>query len=84
MVERDGFEIRCTRKGTQGSNPWLSAKQTENPAIGWVFCLSVPGALAALDSQRHALTTTNAQCRQTLVGIPALHFVQQADQNPAA
>ena len=63
---------------------WLSAKQTENPAIGWVFCLSVPGALAALDSQRHALTTTNAQCRQTLVGIPALHFVQQADQNPAA
>lgn len=27
MVERDGFEIRCTRKGTQGSNPWLSASQ---------------------------------------------------------
>ena len=25
VVERDGFEIRCTRKGTQGSNPCLSA-----------------------------------------------------------
>ena len=23
--ERDGFEIRCTCKGTQGSNPCLSA-----------------------------------------------------------
>jgi hypothetical protein len=25
VVERDGFEIRCTCKGTQGSNPCLSA-----------------------------------------------------------
>ena len=25
MVERAGFENRCTRKGTQGSNPCLSA-----------------------------------------------------------
>ena len=25
MVDRDGFENRCTRKGTQGSNPCLSA-----------------------------------------------------------
>ena len=25
MVERDGLENRCTRKGTVGSNPTLSA-----------------------------------------------------------
>ena len=25
VVDRDGLENRCTRKGTQGSNPCLSA-----------------------------------------------------------
>lgn len=28
VVDRDGLENRCTRKGTEGSNPSLSAHRT--------------------------------------------------------
>ena len=32
MVDRDGLENRCTRKGTVGSNPTLSAMSRNRPS----------------------------------------------------
>lgn len=41
MVECGGLENRCTRKGTEGSNPSLSARKSKSPqAKAWGFCFS--------------------------------------------
>ncbi len=37
VVDRDGLENRCTRKGTEGSNPSLSAKRLAYASLFLLF-----------------------------------------------
>ena len=43
MVERDGLENRCTRKGTVGSNPTLSARFLTSFGLWRFGCASGDG-----------------------------------------
>jgi hypothetical protein len=40
--------------------------------------------ILTLERQGHAHTAADAKCGQAFLGIAALHFMQQGDQNTAA
>jgi hypothetical protein len=75
VVDRGGLENRCTRKGTEGSNPSLSASTTGTRSritlntFGHVMPGLQQDAARAVDaSLRHALGMTESKSRPTWAG----------------
>ena len=50
-VEWGGLENRCTCKGTQGSNPCLSANQIEWPPEGVIFSWPLLNTIVTMESE---------------------------------
>jgi hypothetical protein len=61
VVELDGLENRCTRKGTEGSNPSLSAK-IKHPTSAGYFILAQgrdPNGLAPREAKAESPTSSS-------------------------